>query len=265
MSGGVAVTGVPGANGGSPIVTIQLALGTATSGAEVFTVAIDPTNDGGASPDETFGTVFENICIDANGGALYGNNLSASGLLYYGAQMSKLNSPQIINCGMRGLVIGANGANGSGFFDAPQIYVAGVTKGPALQVDSNVGTFGNVTLIDANPSGNYGNADPAVFVGTGLNDAMSGGSSTTLAGASHTYAVTISATGTPDHFTWTVDGGSSSAPTAITGVPRRLSSNGVTITFAATTGHTLADQWTIQLDPTPAFESTGIQNTASTM
>ncbi len=88
----------------------------------------------------------------------------------------------------------------------------------------------------------------AVFSGSGLNDATSGGRFTALP-TNATYLVTISATGTTDHFTWTLDDGTPSAPVAITGAAQTLS-NGITITFAATTGHTLADSWSIFVSAT---------------
>ncbi len=83
-----------------------------------------------------------------------------------------------------------------------------------------------------------------VFQGSGLNDVTSGGVFTALA-TNATYTVTIGATGTPDHFTWTINGSAASAPIAITGAAQALS-NGVTVTFGATTGHRIADAWKIR-------------------
>ncbi len=80
----------------------------------------------------------------------------------------------------------------------------------------------------------------------GLNDVTSGGSWTTIAPGNHLFDIRISATGTPDRFTWAKDGGAASAPVAITGAAQTLS-DGVTVTFAATTGHTLADGWGIPI------------------
>ncbi len=88
----------------------------------------------------------------------------------------------------------------------------------------------------------------AVFTGSGLNDATSGGRFTALP-TNAAYVVTISATGTPDHFTWTLNDGAASSPVAITGAAQTLS-NGITIRFAATTGHTLADSWLIAVSAT---------------
>lgn len=87
--------------------------------------------------------------------------------------------------------------------------------------------------------------EAAVFSGTGLNDATSSG---TFAGTEPTeYLVEIDATGTPDTFKWSKDGGSTWEATgvSITGAAQTLDS-GVEVTFAATTGHTLGDQWTIK-------------------
>jgi hypothetical protein len=98
------------------------------------------------------------------------------------------------------------------------------------------------------------NAPPPISqsTGTGLNDITTSGS---YSGASSGYIyVKISATGTPDHFEYAVGSGSYSAPIAITGSAQSLA-DGVSITFAATTGHTLGDTWTLTgyFQPNPAY------------
>jgi len=82
----------------------------------------------------------------------------------------------------------------------------------------------------------------ADFSGAGLDDATAGGTYTGTADA--TYEVVIDATGTPDTFKWRKDGGAWTSTVSITGSAQTLS-DGVTVTFGATTGHTLDDQWTI--------------------
>jgi len=82
----------------------------------------------------------------------------------------------------------------------------------------------------------------AVFTGSGLDDGTSSG---TYGGtATATYTVIIDATGTPDTFKWKKNSGAFTEDVAITGEAQTLS-DGVKITFAATTGHTLNDQWVI--------------------
>jgi hypothetical protein len=83
----------------------------------------------------------------------------------------------------------------------------------------------------------------AAFAGGGLNDLMAGGR-WTPAPANAMFMVTISSTGTPDQFKWSKNSGTLSAAIPITGAAQPLS-DGVTITFAATTGHTFAASWTI--------------------
>lgn len=80
------------------------------------------------------------------------------------------------------------------------------------------------------------------FTGSGLDDATSGGAYT---GAGRTdWTVEIDATGTPDTFRWSDDGGQNwTDGVAITGAAQVLS-DGATITFGATTGHTFGDAWT---------------------
>lgn len=83
---------------------------------------------------------------------------------------------------------------------------------------------------------------PVIFTGSGLQDAISGG---TYSGtATNTYTVIIDATGTPDTFKWQKNVGAFTTGVSITGAAQTLT-DGVTITFAATTGHTLTDQWVI--------------------
>ena len=81
-----------------------------------------------------------------------------------------------------------------------------------------------------------------VFSGSGLDDCTSGGTVTVKKCVD--YVVEIDATGTPDTVQWSNDGGSTWEATdvSITGAAQTLE-NGVTVTFAGTTGHTLADSW----------------------
>lgn len=83
---------------------------------------------------------------------------------------------------------------------------------------------------------------PNGFKGSGLNDATWGtGFSDT---ASAHFEVVIDGEGTPDTFKWRKNGGSWNTLVAITGAAQTLS-DGQQITFAATTGHNLNDQWSI--------------------
>ena len=80
------------------------------------------------------------------------------------------------------------------------------------------------------------------FTGSGLDDATSGGTSTSKQIIN--YKVEIDGTGTPDTFKWSDDGGATwdAETVEITGSAQTLN-NGVTITFNATTGHTSGDYW----------------------
>lgn len=81
------------------------------------------------------------------------------------------------------------------------------------------------------------------FSGSGLNDLTLGATFTGTQKVN--YKVQIDGTGTPDTFKWSDDGGSTwdAETVAITGSAQTLN-NEFTITFAATTGHTLNDNWT---------------------
>lgn len=81
----------------------------------------------------------------------------------------------------------------------------------------------------------------AIFDGTGLDDLTAGGTTT---GKNQIFEVEIDAEGTPDTFKWRVNGGSYTPTVSITGAAQTLT-DGLTVTFGATTGHTLADSWRI--------------------
>ncbi len=84
----------------------------------------------------------------------------------------------------------------------------------------------------------------ATQTGDGLDDLTAAGA---FVGRDNiTVRVAIDAVGTPDTFSVSIDGGESteSTGTAIDGAAQTLF-EGVTGTFAATTGHTLADYWDI--------------------
>lgn len=106
----------------------------------------------------------------------------------------------------------------------------------------------------------------AVFTGVGLDDGTSGG---TFIG-SHTVSikVTIDGTGTPDTFKWEyLDNDGVTWVVGATGVNITVGAitliEGATITFAATTGHTLNDEWAFagrlssQIDNTQYDDGTG--------
>jgi len=93
-----------------------------------------------------------------------------------------------------------------------------------------------------------------VFTGSGLDDATSGGTfDGDVDGKAGTsiFTVEIDLAAVPDTFKWNKDGGTETTSVTITGAAQALS-DGVTITFAATTGHTLADKWAITVTPTAA-------------
>lgn len=76
------------------------------------------------------------------------------------------------------------------------------------------------------------------FVGSGLNDVTFGGTYTGTDSVS--FTVVVQTAGTPDTFKWKKNDGSYTTGVAMTGSAQTLS-DGVTVTWAATTGHTVAD------------------------
>jgi len=90
---------------------------------------------------------------------------------------------------------------------------------------------------------------------TGLNDATFSGTADT---GGLFFCATISITGTPDSFQWDTDNCNTlaSGDVPITGAAQLLS-NGISITFAATTGHTLNNSWAALTGTIAAQASTG--------
>lgn len=90
----------------------------------------------------------------------------------------------------------------------------------------------------------------ATFVGAGLNDTTSAGAFTGL--VSRKFVVEIDLAAATDKFRWSKDGGVTWAASAvsITGAAQALA-EGVTVAFAATTGHTLGDRWYFTAYPEP--------------
>lgn len=79
------------------------------------------------------------------------------------------------------------------------------------------------------------------YAGSGLNDLSAGG--TIDSGTENVFRIVITATGTPDTFKWKADDDEDyTTGVLITGGAQTLS-EGLTITFLATTGHTLLDEW----------------------
>ena len=92
---------------------------------------------------------------------------------------------------------------------------------------------------------------PVTVSVSGLNDISSGG---TFSGTvATTFEVQIDGSGTPDTFKWRKDGGTYTSTVNITGSAQTLS-DGVTITFAATTGHTVGDRWIFAAHTTGRIE-----------
>lgn len=91
---------------------------------------------------------------------------------------------------------------------------------------------------------------PAVFSGIGLNDMTSAGQGY-LGLDTATFTVEIDGTGDPNTFKWRKDSGTWTEGVSITGSDQTLQEL-VAVNFGATTGHTLGDQWTIDVESATA-------------
>lgn len=101
------------------------------------------------------------------------------------------------------------------------------------------GTTTGVLYVD-NITRTVGAADQTT--GSGLSDLTMGGTYT--GSADTTFLIQIDLAAATDTFKWKQDGGTWTTDVAMTGSAQTLA-DGVTVTFAATTGHTLADEWTV--------------------
>lgn len=103
----------------------------------------------------------------------------------------------------------------------------------------------------------YGSQDPVIagkcapklFTGSGLNDLTVNRANFSHANEAQEYEVEIDGTGTPDTFKWRQRNfggawGGYTSTVAITGAAQILA-DGLTVTIAATTGHTLGSKWNI--------------------
>jgi hypothetical protein len=114
---------------------------------------------------------------------------------------------------------------------------------PASPISSlqfnNAGAFGGTSGVFFDPGSTFSGA---VFTGPGLNDLTFNSAPYTGTTTNPTFTVIITTTGTPDKFKWKKDSGALSAEVSITGASQSLT-EGIAITFGATTGHTLNNQW----------------------
>lgn len=114
------------------------------------------------------------------------------------------------------------------------IYAAPGTATVAAATTDPYGFVGRITHYEAAGT---------TYTGAGLNDLTSGGTYSAV-GSDGVFEIEITTEGTPDVFKWRYNGGSYTTGVSITGSAQTLS-NGVTITFGATTGHTLGDVWRV--------------------
>jgi hypothetical protein len=106
-----------------------------------------------------------------------------------------------------------------------------------------------VRALTANPN------QMGQFSGTGLNDATFSGTYTGPALTDDTFAVIIDSTNNPNTFSWSsANGSGSNIP--ISGGPQYLT-DGISITFASTYGHTLGNQWTYHLGYSSTYSVNG--------
>lgn len=87
---------------------------------------------------------------------------------------------------------------------------------------------------------------------TGLDDLSFGASNSYTGSDEPTIVVTIDGEGATDTFKWSLNGTEQDTTVAITGSEQQLGTTGIYIEFAAITGHTEDDYWTIEWAAYPA-------------
>jgi hypothetical protein len=125
-----------------------------------------------------------------------------------------------------------------------KIYVVCNTIGTA-KTQAGAGTSGFTVETSSIGCSNF--VSPTLSVSTNLSDFSVGGQ-IVLPTRTGAYRVQIDGAGIPDTFKWSNDGGATweASTVNITGAAQTLE-NGLTITFAATTGHTNGDYWDIYI------------------
>ena len=120
-----------------------------------------------------------------------------------------------------------------------------------------IGTTIPAYSLDVEP---YGKTGSTTFNGSGLNDGTFSGTFNNP--SSENVRVKIASTGTPDQIQWSVNGGSTYpiSATNITGSAQALGDTGLSITFAATTGHTVNNYWQVTGTPGAVVNSSGSMN-----
>jgi len=131
----------------------------------------------------------------------------------------------------------SNGYNEGDLIENPEYMIESLLR-------DEVFTERNLTIDSVTASSTSAGVNAAEYVGTsGQDDCTAGGAETTS--QTHTYEVKITKLAAPaDKYQWRVDSGSWSSDTAITGSSQSLT-NGITVTFGATTGHDIGDIWSI--------------------
>jgi hypothetical protein len=165
-----------------------------------------------------------------------------------------------------GIVLITDATNGCIYIDMTDHFAETYRVTGSAYIDSDLTVGGNLSVLGSESitsvnslavanslmylnSGDTIGDSATVFIGSGLDDA-------TLVGhyngpITETFNVMINSTGTPDTFDWSLDNFATNVAlgVAITGGEQSLA-NGISITFEATTGHTVGDQWSGVAAPT---------------
>lgn len=137
------------------------------------------------------------------------------------------------------ITIGANVTTTIDTFESVTNWIANATD-CTCSLEASIKKEGSNSLkMIIGMSGNY-EIDSTTFNGVGLNDLTASNTPT----AAHTYYVRISLAAATDQFDWRRDDGAWTTAVAMTGLAQLLTDN-VAVTFAATTGHTVGDEWII--------------------
>ena len=209
----------------------------------VYDLSHEPTV--GGNSDGSLSLIGDNGVVALDSSAPGGNILQ---ILGHTSGMATVSSSDVTSL----LLLNGTSAtvDTSGNLIAHGVNVSALTPSQCVATDgsSNLVSTGSACATNALPGGsptelqfNRTGLGLTQFIGQGTNDGTFGGTPT----ANATFNVFIDATGTPDTFTWELNNQVQATGVAITGTSQSLI-DGVTITFASTTGHTLDDAWATQ-------------------
>lgn len=187
--------------------------------------------------------------------AINSKNVNITGGVFFkstaGTTTSVFPIPLPDNITITGIITGTDNTNGPWFFQIGEafspwnpihtIVVPGTTNYRRINLNHRIEVASH-SKITMSALSAFGTISPKTYAGSGLDDLSTSG--TYIGTGVKNYIVQIDSVGGTDTFRWSQDGGTTfiASNVPITGSTQTLS-DGVSITFGATTGHQLSSAW----------------------